>query len=231
MNITDSHPLKTGEWHAERQEKRWIVWHGTQGRTAMTPFNGRPGDATSSIAHWNNTPGQIGTPYLIDRDGTIYRTFKDDSHWISHLGLKGTNGKYDRASVGIELANELELKKIGERYYAFWDDKRNKVSQPPANQEYVGGVVTHPERGWQYWAAFDQAQIAAAIELTLDICARYKLEPTMYFPSTKLDYPGCFDAATILCHTNCRADKTDLILEDWAWNMIRAAGIKPVATA
>lgn len=42
----------------------------------------------------------------MDRNGTIYNTFNDHG-WIYHLGLKGTYGKYDRASVAIEFANEL----------------------------------------------------------------------------------------------------------------------------
>src|SRR5258708_2268254 len=117
MNIRD-YLLKPGQWHAEPQEKRYIVWHGTQGRTAQTPSGGKPGQATSSIDGWIEAGNRIGTPYLIDRDGTIYRTFKNDAEWISHLGIKGTNSLYDRASVGIEMANELELTAHDGAYYA-----------------------------------------------------------------------------------------------------------------
>ena len=45
------------------------------GRTSHTPFNGNPGQATSSIDGWNtDSLGRVGATYLIDRNGDIYRT-------------------------------------------------------------------------------------------------------------------------------------------------------------
>ena len=32
--------------------------------------------------------------------------------------------------------------------------------------------------------------------------------------------------ATIICHSNCRADKTDLCLPQWVFDKIEAAGIR-----
>ena len=49
----------------------------------------------------------------------------------------------------------------------------------------------------------------AGIELTLDICRRHDIEPSFYYPSTTFDFPRCFQVATIVCHSNCRRDKTD----------------------
>lgn len=60
----------------------------------------------------------IGAPWVVDRDGTVYKTF-DDREWIYHLGIKNTNGKYDKASVGIEIANEVDLQLDGDKLYAF----------------------------------------------------------------------------------------------------------------
>jgi hypothetical protein len=217
------YPLKSGNWFEQSQTKKYVLWHCTQGRSSATPVNGKPGEATSSIDGWNDDQGRIGTPYLIDRKGTIYRTFKDDSQWIFHLGLKGTNGLYDKASVGVEMANELELQRSGGDYYAF-----DAVGR---NNRYVGDVFERDWREHQYWARLSEPQIDSMIRLTLDICERYKIEPLFYYPSTKFDYPRCFKVATILCHSNCRNDKTDMILEDWVWDKIRAAGIKLVAEA
>ena len=215
MNIED-YPLDDDQWYASPQSKTHVVWHGTQGRTAKTPFNGQPGKATSSIDGWNGTPDHVGTPYLVDRDGTIYRTFKDDAEWIFHLGLKGTNGQFDKASVGIEMANELELTKSDGSYYAF-----DRVSN---NTRYVGEVVQAAWRGNQYYAALDPAQIDAAIELTLDICQRHDIPKRFFYPSTDFAGTRCFEVASIICHSNCRADKTDLYLEDWVWEKLRSAG-------
>jgi hypothetical protein len=68
--------------------------------------------------------------------------------------------------------------------------------------------------------------VGACIALTLDICGRFNIEPKFYHPSTKFDFPRCFSAATVICHSNCRADKGDLLLEDWVYDKLKAAGIK-----
>ncbi len=219
MKIVD-YPLSSGRWFAQKQLKKYIIWHGTQGRTACTPSNGRPGEATSSIDGWNAAKKHIGTPFLVDRDGTIYRTFKDDREWIFHLGLAGTQGRYDKASIGIEFANELELIAADGKFYAF--DSIQK------NTEYTGPRVQRTWREHDWWARLGEAQVDAAIELTVDLCTRHGIPKTFYYPSTVYDFPHCFEVAGILCHSNCRKDKTDLMLEDWAWAKLRAAGFQLV---
>ena len=219
MKIVD-YPLSSGRWFAQKQLKKYIIWHGTQGRTAYTPSNGRPGEATSSIDGWNAAKKHIGTPFLVDRDGTIYRTFKDDREWIFHLGLAGSKGQYDKASIGIEFANELELIAVDGKFYAF--DCIQK------NTEYTGPRVQRTWRGHDWWARLDEAQVDAAIELTVDLSTRHGIPKTFYYPSTVYDFPHCFEVAGVLCHSNCRKDKTDLILEDWVWAKLRAAGFQLV---
>ncbi|MEO7723941.1 MAG: N-acetylmuramoyl-L-alanine amidase [Chthoniobacterales bacterium] len=219
MRIVD-YPLSKGQWYSERQQKKFIVWHGTQGRTACTPSNGRPGVATSSIDGWNADEKHIGTPFLVDRDGTIYRTYKDEREWIFHLGLAETKGRYDKASIGIEFANELELIPANGKFYAF--DRIHK------NTEYVGPRLQRTWRVHDWWAQFETAQVDAAIELTVDLCRRHGIPKTFYYPSTTYDFPHCFEVAGVLCHSNCRKDKTDLLLEDWVWAKLRAAGFELV---
>ncbi len=214
------YPLSPGQWYAEPQVKKYIIWHGTQGRTACTPANGRPGLATSSIDGWNMDPAHIGTPFLVDRDGTIYRTFKNEREWIYHLGLKGTNGRYDKASIGIEFANELELLAQGGKFYAF--------DRVHPNTQYVGKAVEYSWRAHDWWARLAEAQVDAAIQLTLELCRRHGIPKTFYYPSTTYDFPHCFEVARILCHSNCREDKTDLLLEDWVWAKLRDAGFQLV---
>jgi hypothetical protein len=41
---------------------------------------------------------------------------------------------------------------------------------------------------------------------------------------TEYAYPRCFEVRTIVCHSNCRKDKSDLILRPSVWEKIRAAG-------
>ncbi|MGZ5442316.1 MAG: N-acetylmuramoyl-L-alanine amidase [Thermoanaerobaculia bacterium] len=216
MNIK-SYPLQRGQYFPQRTKKRYVVWHATAGRTRDTPVSGRPGRATTSIDGWNRDALRVGAPYLVDRDGTIYKTF-DDTAWIYHLGLKGTNGRYDKASVAIEFANELGLEREGDRLYAFG-------YQTP-NTAYTGASFAHKWRDHDHFAQLDEAQVDAGIGLTLDICRRHDIDPVFYHPSTTYDFPRCFEVATILCHSNCRKDKTDLCLPEWVYEKIRAAGIR-----
>jgi hypothetical protein len=213
MNIID-YPLNPGQWVAKKTPKACVVWHGTRGRTAATPYNGQPGQATSSIDYWNSNTQRVGAPWLVDRDGTIYRTF-DDREWIVHLGI-GTDYSYEQATVGIEIANELDLIATGGQLYAFGEVK--------PNTRYIGKHFVQKWRGGEYWASMDEAQVDACIELTLDICERFSIDPVFYYPSTNFD-ADCFTKAQIICHSNCRQDKLDLLLEDWVWDKIQAAGI------
>jgi hypothetical protein len=216
MNIKP-YSLTRNQWFGEVTTKQYVVWHGTAGRTSHTPVFGRPGKATTSIDGWNLNADRVGAPYVVDRDGTIYKTF-EDTGWIYHLGLKGTGGRYDKSSVAIEFANELALSLDGNRFYAFGMHTPNTV--------YGGPYLTEDWRGFRYFAQLDEGQVDAGIELTLDICRRHNIEPVFYYPSTTFDFPRCFQVATILCHSNCRRDKTDLCLPKWVYEKIEAAGIK-----
>lgn len=68
----------------------------------------------------------------------------------------------------------------------------------------------------------------AGIELTFDICRRHDIEPSFYYPSTTF-FPRCFQVATIVCHSNCRRDKTDLALPDWVYEKVEGAGIRLIS--
>ena len=210
------YPLKRSQWFTAKTAKQYVVWHGTGGRTIQTPAGGRPGLATTSIDAWNANAAHVGAPWLVNRDGTIYRTF-DDSGWIFHLGIPGTHATYDKSSVAIELANELDLTLDGDRLYAF--------GEITFATEYRGPYVTTEWRGATHFAALDEAQIDAAIELTLDVCRRNSIDPKFYCPATTYDFPRCFEVATIVCHSNCRADKKDLLLPDWVYQKLEAAGV------
>jgi len=216
MNI-QLYPLQQTQWFGNLVEKKYVVWHGTAGRTRHTPVGRMPGKATTSIDAWNLRAGRVGAPWLVDRDGTIYKTF-EDCGWIHHLGLKGTNARYDKASVAIEFANELALDLDGDSLYAFG------MNTP--NTRYTGPFFTSDWRGHSHFAQLDEAQVDAGIELTLDICRRHDIDPVFYHPSTKFDFPRCFQVATIVCHSNCRADQPDFCLPEWVYEKIQAAGIR-----
>jgi hypothetical protein len=132
--------------------------------------------------------------------------------------LESTHEHQDKASIAIEFANELDLALDGDRLHAFGMNTPTTV--------YTGPFLTYPWRGAEHFAQLDEAQVDAGIELTLDICRRHAIDPVFFCPSTSFDFPRCFQVATIVCHSNCRADKRDLCLPEWVYEKIEAAGIR-----
>ncbi len=62
-------------------------------------------NAENVISGWNADEPAISTAYVIDRrEGAIYEAFKPE-FWSYHLGTKGTKGKLDKCSIGIEICN------------------------------------------------------------------------------------------------------------------------------
>lgn len=205
MNLINL-PLQTKQWIATKTEKTHIVWHGSFTRTSK-----------EVVTRWNNMAEKHGTSYIICRDGTIYNTF-DDSEWNYHLNIPTSRGQYDKRSIGITLANEQHLIKQNGRYYAF---EYNQA----ANQ-YLGPVIETSWRGYNYFAKLDKEQVRQAITLTLDICSKHNIRPVFYV-GHGFD-PKVWERATIFTHAAVKKDVTDLILEPWVIEQIKAAGITVV---
>jgi hypothetical protein len=136
------------------------------------------------------------------RDGTVYKTFDD---------------------TGLDFPprparHEGPLTLDGDRLHAFGFNTPGTI--------YTGFHFAAEWREHSYFAELDEARVDAALELTLDICRRNDIDPVFYFPSTTYDFPRCFHVATIVCHSNCRKDKLDLLLPEWVYQKIEAAGIR-----
>jgi hypothetical protein len=97
------------------------------------------------------------------------------------------------------------------------------------NALWDGRQMVYGQGDGRIFAQLDEAQVDAGIELTLDVCRRHDIEPVFYYPSTTYAFPRCFQVATIVCHSNCRADKTDLCLPEWVYEKMRGAGIRLVS--
>ena len=180
--------LTEDQYFAEPIVKDLIVLHHTVGATAR-----------STIAHFQNTDSKVATAYVVERDGTIFEIF-DPRHWAFHLGIKGTGGRVDRRSVGIEIASEGQLKKKGGRFMAFGGKKR-----------FDGKVYDHGEK-WrreQYFAAYTPEQTDAVCRLVDHLCALFGIErrtpaDRLSFDEALVDYTG------VIGHHHVRKDKTDL---------------------
>lgn len=211
------HPLDKHQWIAYPSSKQYIVWHGTGHRTKFTPYSGLAGSPVHVINNWNNDGEKSGAPYIVDRNGTVFEVFPD-TDWAHHLHINSSNGHYDKHSVAIEIANELGLTKKDGLLYAF-----NSTYHQNA---YLGKAWDKDYRGYNHWAELNIAQVDSLIELTLELCKKFKITPRFY-NSDEFD-PAVWDKATIFRHLNCRKDKTDLPLNDWVIDKIRDAGIELV---
>lgn len=77
-------------------------------------------DAKKVIKNWDSNLPRISSAFVIsgisDDDGQIYEAYNPD-YWSYHLGAKGTKGKLERHSIGIDICTWGELDNIGGRFY------------------------------------------------------------------------------------------------------------------
>ena len=97
-------------------------------------------------------------------DGVIVRCFPE-SQWAFHLGVKGTNGMFDKISIGIEICNygQLTLSKSGQFM--------NYVNKPvPADQVVE---LDKPFRGFKYYHKYTDKQLSSIRELLVFLSNKY----------------------------------------------------------
>jgi len=224
MKIVQHH-LKPQEWIKVPVRKHHIVWHAPGFRTHRTPYEGLPGTVPTYMSSWRYHKLKTATPWVIDRDGTVYSTYPD-SDWAFHLhvgtvapdGKVYTNGVVDRMSIGIDIANELDLVEKDGKFYPHGNIK-------PTN-EYTGPTFQKSYRDNDWWADLDPEQVDSLIELTLDCCKRNSIDPVFY-RGDNFDH-ALWEYATILRHCNVNPRVRDLPLNGWVVDKIAAAGIKVV---
>lgn len=162
--------------------------------------------AKGTINYWTSDPTQVATAYVIDGDsGLPYQAFHPD-YWGWHLGAKGTNGKLDKASIGIEICAFGPLVKKGENYYAWPDNYNTKID--------VKNVYTldKPFRGYTYYFKYTDQQLENLEKLLIFLIKKYNIKVQKNFDLTWLEYnqellDKCLPG--IWSHTNVRKDKFD----------------------
>lgn len=181
-------PLKENQYYQGVYEKKYIFLHHTAG-----------GSAASSIAHWANTPEHIATPYIIDRDGTIFETY-DPKFWAYHLGVKG-NSQIEKQSIGIEICSYGALTEKAGKWVTYTGKEILKENTCQLDTAF---------RGYQVWEAYTHAQIAALKELLPYLISRFKIKVQ---PDRKnfWEYknPATLEPG-IYSHTTVRKDKIDI---------------------
>lgn len=180
-------PLKADQYYQSVYPKKYIFLHHTAG-----------GSAASSISGWAANPEHIATPYVIDRDGTIFECF-DPKYWAYSLGVKGQTG-LEKATIPIEICSYGQLTKTAAGDYIAYTGR--KISSE--------AVVVLDFRGFKYFEAYTTAQIAALKTLLPYLVDRFKIT----LQENRKNFWEFRDPATlppgIYSHTTVRKDKIDI---------------------
>jgi N-acetylmuramoyl-L-alanine amidase len=137
---------------------RYLVFHYTAGKSA-----------TSSVGWLTNPEAKASAHLVLARDGTITQlapfNVKTWHAGISHWdGLSGLNSH----SIGIEMDNAGPLKKVGDKYQAWFGTL------------YGVGQVLHAKHRLddesRWWHAYTEAQIQRALDLARLLVRHYGLK-------------------------------------------------------
>lgn len=186
-------PLAKNQYYPTAQKKTHIVLHHTAG-----------GSAASSVAHWASNAEHVATPYIIDRDGTIYECF-DPKFWAYSLGVKGATA-LEKATIPIEICSYGAVDVNGKTYTGkiIPMDMRVKVDF----------------RGMHYWEAYTPEQIESLRLLIPYLCARFNItlqkdRKDFWEYQNPAKLPG-----GIWSHTTVRKDKIDIFPQPTLVEMI-----------
>lgn len=206
MEINKTRRLLNQQFYSQPYKKTQIFWHHTAGTTAQGAFD-----------WWNQTPERVGTPYLIDRDGTIYEVF-DPNCWGYHLGVTLKNGGNpndldEKQSIGIELVAAGHLYSDGEGNMVQYPLYPKKIAKRIIPKEEVWDMGENIWRGQQFFHSYTDKQIESLIWLTKKLSVDHKI-PIQEDISKMFEYnpdvikkmlPGVWS------HSTVRKDKGDVV--------------------
>jgi len=135
--------LTNGQYLTQEYEKKSIFLHHTVGTNAMSAWR-----------WWNSTPERVGTPYIIDRDGSILECF-DPKMWAFHLGVVGDDNWHEKHSINIELVSAGPLVEENKeyRFYPLYPNKLRWTTIPESE------VIKKKWRGYEIFHNYSDAQL------------------------------------------------------------------------
>jgi N-acetyl-anhydromuramyl-L-alanine amidase AmpD len=213
IEINRAHKLSPGQYIQQQKEKKQIFLHFTAGGP----------NARNVIDYWDSNETRVATAFVIDGYGGIFECFNPD-YWSYHLGIKGTKGRLDKASIGIEICNYGPLKLKGGKYFAWPKEYSQKTI--PANEVYS---LPRGFRGFQYYQKFTDGQINATEQLCEFLIKKYDIDVQYEFDYSWFDYNNEVIRKTmpgIWSHTTVRTDKFDLYPDHRVLEMLNRLATK-----
>lgn len=175
-------------------------------------------DAKKVIKYWDGNSARIATAFVIsgrgEEDGKVYEAHNPD-YWSYHLGVKGSKGKLDKHSVGIEICAWGRLTKKGDKFYNAYG------GEVPADEVYS---LDEKWRGREYYHAYSDKQIESLEKLLLWIVKEYKI-PVQDI-DFNIDWAEYSDTVVkertpgIWTHTTVRKDKQDTYPDQRIFDML-----------
>lgn len=212
--INTQYKLNPNQFIKQVFEKTQIFIHYTAGGP----------NARNVINHWNSNESQIATAYIIDgQDATVYECYSPD-YWSYHLGIKGTKGRLDKASIGIEVCAYGPLKLKDGKYYA-WPDDYSSVEIPDEDVY----KLDRDFRGFNHYESLTDDQILSLEKLLEFLIVKYKIKVQKSFDYSWFDYNESVIKNTlpgIWTHTTVRKDKCDLYPDNRVIEMLNRLAIK-----
>lgn len=188
MNIINN-ILDDSQYFKEKQFKTQIVIHHTASS----------GNAVNVIHGWNFNVEKIGTAFVIDSKGVIYKAFEPE-YWAYHLGLKsGNNLNLNKGSIGIELCNWGQLIQKDGKFY-------NYINKEVQSNE----VIKLPKfRGFEYYHAYNDFQLNSLKELLKELCDKFGINKQYNENMWDIDAKALGGVNGIYTHVSYRSDKND----------------------
>lgn len=202
------HHLSEEQYIKQKFNKNQIFIHFTAGS----------GDAKNTIDWWDSNQPRIATSYVIDRNtGQIYESF-DPDFWSFHLGIKGTRGKIDKHSIGIELCDWGPLEYKNGKYFK-WPEDYNKYT---INEDEVY-ALDQSHRGYCYYQSYTDKQIEQLEQLLIYLVNKYDIPVNDHFDDSWYEYQDHIikdQTPGIWTHVNVRKDKQDSYPDDRLTKML-----------
>jgi N-acetyl-anhydromuramyl-L-alanine amidase AmpD len=159
------------------------------------------GTALSTFHWWKKDPKKIGTAFIVDVDGIVYRIF-EPQYWANHLGIKSEEA--EQTSIGIELASVGPLMKSDGKFYCF--------ERITPQTEYTGKVFDVGAgkrwRGYRFFAQYTDQQIRSTSELVEMLFHDFNIKAAA--PIEKFNVLSKMPQSGVFGHFHVRSDKSDV---------------------